>query len=85
MLGPVGQAATSGGGGALYVDDRCDYKLGGVGWVGTQVTQCPQADQLTTLPCPTTSEQEPSCFSFLGPEEAKDEKGPLISHPNPVR
>lgn len=45
---------------ALYVDDRCDYKLGGVGWVGTQVTQCPQADQLTSLPCPTTSEQEPS-------------------------
>lgn len=24
------------------------------------------------------------CCTFLGPEEAKDEKGPLISHPNPV-
>lgn len=50
--------------------------------MGTQESQSPCTDQLTSLPCSIISEQEPSSVSFLGPEEARDEKGPLTSHPN---
>lgn len=54
--------------------------------MGTQATQCPYTDQLTSLPSSIVSEQEQSSI-FLSqvPEEAKDEKGPLTSYSDPRR
>ena len=54
--------------------------------MGTQATQCPYKDQLTSLPGSTISEQEQSSILLSQvPEEAKDEKGPLTSYSDPRR
>ena len=54
--------------------------------MGTQASQCSCTDQLPSLPCSATSEQEPSSV-FLSQtlKKAKDEKGALTRHLDPGR